>query len=77
MKIDFNPKNEANWVEMLQSGNYEIGSSPFTKAGHKRIFLKRKKGVGDVPKVSRLFFIELPEAEARKFIKRVKEKANL
>lgn len=77
MKINFGPTDEDEWVKMLKTGNYTIGRTPFTRVGYIRIYLKKKKGADSVPRISRIFYIELLESKVEEFISRVKRKADL
>ena len=77
MKINFDPTDEDEWVKILKTGNYTIGRTTFTRVGHVRIYLKRKKGADSVPRISRMFYIELLESKVEEFISRVKRKADL
>lgn len=78
MKIKFDPTDKKNWVEMLKTGNYTIGRTPFTKVGYVRVYLKRKKGVDkEVGKASRFLYVELPKTDAEEFIDQVKRMAGM
>lgn len=73
----YDPSNKQHWVDALKTGRYTIGRTPFTEVGYIRVYLKRKKGYSDALKLSRIFFVELPNNEADSFISEIKRRAGI
>lgn len=73
----YDPSNKQHWVDALKTGKYNIGRTPFTKVGHARVYLKRKKGHSDALKISRIFYVVLLNDEADEFIEQIKRKVGI
>ncbi len=81
MRVNFDPTTEDEWIDgwvnMLKTGNYTIGRTPFTRVGYIRVYLRRKNVVDSVPKMSHIFYIDLLGGKVEGFISRLKRKAEL
>ncbi len=74
MKISFD--EEKLWIQALQSGDYEIGSSPFAEFGYKLVYIQKKRGTS-APLLSKILKKKIPQAEVEDFIREMKRKAGI